>query len=299
MATLAILAAGMGSRYGGLKQVDVVGNNGESIIDFTIYDAIEAGFDKLVLIIRREHKELFDQNLVKRVSKKIKVEYAFQDMNDIPKGVVIPEGRQKPWGTSHALLACREVINEPFIICNADDYYGKDSFRKMYAFLRDEVGVNRYAIAGYKIANTLSDNGTVTRGICQEKDGYLTAIKETANIRRGSDGTPEYEENGQWIAVNPNTPVSMNFWGFDPSVFVKVKEIFDKEIFEGVQDNPLKYEALLPSYMDSMVKQGTKIKVLTSEDSWFGVTYKEDKESVVNKFTEYKARGLYPFDLWN
>ena len=184
--TLVILAAGMGSRYGGLKQIDTIGSNGESIIDFTIYDAIQAGFNKLVLIIRKEHEELFEEHLIKKIRPFIQVEYAHQDLNDIPSGVVIPQDRTKPWGTSHALLACRNILkDEPFIICNADDYYGKDAFRIVSEYFDTNKDMDAYCMVGYKVENTLSDNGTVTRGVCQkDNNNYLTHIKEIQDIKR-------------------------------------------------------------------------------------------------------------------
>ena len=301
--TLVILAAGMGSRYGGLKQVDTIGSNGESIIDFTIYDAIKAGFEKLVLIIREEHKEIFEQNIVKKVKPFIEVEYAFQDINDIPKGNVVPSDRKKPWGTTHALLACRHILkDDPFIICNADDFYGKDAFLKVSKFFDENKNNDEYCMVGYKVENTLSDNGTVTRGVCKkDENNNLTAIKEIMNIKwnNSHDGV-EYEENGNYLPLEMGTPVSMNFWGFKPSIMNKMADIFEKELPIGIKENPLKYEALLPNHVGYLIKDNkANVKVLTSNDSWFGVTYKEDKESVANKIQEFKDKGLYPFDLWS
>ena len=299
--TLVILAAGMGSRYGGLKQIDAIGNNGEAIIDFTIFDAIEAGFKKVVFIIRKEHEEVFEKNLVSKIRNKVEVEYAFQDLNAIPEGCTIPEGREKPWGTTHALLACKDVVkDDPFIICNADDFYGKDAFKKVMAFFNESNAEDEYCMCGYKLFNTLSDNGTVTRGFCENTDGYLSNIKEVLKIRKSEDKTgAEYEEDGNWVACDPNMPVSMNFWGFKPSIFAKMEEIFKNEFATGVANNPLKYEALLPNHVGQLVKEGScSVKVLTSEDSWFGVTYKEDKPVVVAKIQSFKDQGLYPFDLW-
>lgn len=297
--TLVILAAGMGSRYGGLKQIDAIGNNGEAIIDFTIFDAIEAGFKKVVFIIRQEHKDVFEKNLGSKIRHKIEVEYAFQDLHDIPEGCEVPEGREKPWGTTHALLAARHIIkNDPFIICNADDFYGKDSFKKVMNFFMESTDDNEYCMAGYKLSNTLSDNGTVTRGFCENTNGYLSGIREVMKIRKSSDGA-EYEEGETWIKCDPQTPVSMNFWGFKPGIMSKMEVIFKEQFPEGVKNNPLKYEALLPNNVGDLVKRGEcRVKVLTSEDSWFGVTYKEDKPSVVAKIQSFKDQGLYPFDLW-
>ncbi|MDY6062759.1 MAG: sugar phosphate nucleotidyltransferase [Erysipelotrichaceae bacterium] len=296
--TLVILAAGMGSRYGGLKQIDTIGSNGESIIDFTIFDAIEAGFKKIVLIIRKEHEEVFETHLVSKIRSKIEVEYAYQDLNDIPEGIVIPQDRVKPWGTSHALLACRNIVKDPFVICNADDYYGKDAFKKIYQFLVNDFDDNTYAMVGYKLTNTLSDYGSVTRGYCHEENGYLVDIRELMKIKKDGDKVI-YDENGSWNEIDANVAVSMNFWGFKPSVFAKVNELFASEIVGGIKDNPLKYEALLPNYVGKLVSdKNAKVKVLTSEDSWFGVTYQEDKPTVVAKIQKFKDQGLYPFDLW-
>ena len=297
--TLVILAAGMGSRYGGLKQIDAIGNNGEAIIDFTIFDAIEAGFKKVVFIIRQEHKDVFEKNLGSKIRHKIEVEYAFQDLHDIPEGCEVPEGREKPWGTTHALLAARNIIkDDPFIICNADDFYGKDSFKKVMNFFMESTDDNEYCMAGYKLSNTLSDNGTVTRGFCENTNGYLSGIREVMKIRKSLDGA-EYEEGETWIKCDPETPVSMDFWGFKPGIMSKMEVIFKEQFPEGVKNNPLKYEALLPNNVGDLVKRGEcRVKVLTSEDSWFGVTYKEDKPSVVAKIQSFKDQGLYPFDLW-
>lgn len=300
--TLVILAAGMGSRYGGLKQIDTLGSNGESIIDFTIYDAIQTGFKKLVLIIRKEHEEIFEEHLVKKVRPFIEVEYAYQDINDIPKDVAIPEGRVKPWGTTHALLACRNILKEdPFVVCNADDFYGRDSFKKVMDFFHENTDDNEYCMVGFKVENTLSDNGTVTRGVCKKDDnGYLASIKEVMAIRWNAnhDGA-EYEDNGNFVPMKKDSPVSMNFWGFKPSIINKLNEIFINEIADGVKNNPLKYEALLPSHVGRIINDNEgKVKVLTSDSSWFGVTYKEDKDSVVAKLQAFKDAGVYPFDLW-
>lgn len=298
--TLVILAAGMGSRYGGLKQIDTVGSNGESIIDFTIYDAIKAGFKKLVLIIRKEHESLFEEHLVSKIRPFIEVEYAYQYIDDLPNGIKVPEGREKPWGTTHALLACRNILkDDPFVICNADDFYGRDAFMKIIDYFRNEIDDEHYCMVGYKLSNTLSDHGTVTRAECKKSsDGYLTSIKELYKIAKTSDGA-EFEEDGVVKPIDINTPVSMNFWGFTPSIMNKMMEIFNEEIKEGIVNNPLKYEALLPNHVGVMIKKNiASVKVLTSNDSWFGVTYKEDKPFVQAKIQEFKDKGIYPFDLW-
>ena len=229
--TLVILAAGMGSRYGGLKQVDTLGSNGESIIDFTIYDAIKAGFEKLVLIIRKEHEEIFEQHIAGKVRPFIEVEYAYQDLKDIPEGIEIPAERTKPWGTTHALLSCRNILkDECFIVCNADDFYGLDSFKKVAAFFDESKDEDEYCMVGYKVENTLSDNGTVTRGVCRkDENGCLTTIKETMDIRYNDEHTAITSSEG---ILEEGTPVSMNFWGFKPGIIAKLNEIFKEEGFD-------------------------------------------------------------------
>lgn len=296
--TLVILAAGMGSRYGGLKQIDTVGNNGESIIDFSIYDAKEAGFEKVVLIIRKEHEEAFRKCLTDKVSKHMEVEFAYQDMYDIPEGIKVPEGREKPWGTTHALLACRNIVKGPFAICNADDFYGKDAYRVIYNYLKNEISDDNYGMVGYLCNNTLTDNGTVTRGVCENTDGYLSKIVEVQKIAR-KDGKPVYEDNGEWKELDPNTLVSMNFWGFTPKIFEECEVLFKDFIGEAVKENPMKCEHVIPTAIGTLVKENKcKVKMLSSKDEWFGVTYKEDKPSVVAKIQKMKDDGIYPFDLW-
>lgn len=300
--TLVILAAGMGSRYGGLKQIDGVGNHNEPIIEFTIYDAINTGFKKIVLIIRKEHEQAFEDVLVSKIRPFIEVEYAYQDLNDIPKDVTIPADRNKPWGTSHALLSCRNIIkDEQFVVCNADDFYGRDAFKQIMDFFKNNQTNDDYCMVGYKVENTLSDNGTVTRGLCQkDENGYLSSIKEIMKIKwnKTHDGV-EVEDDGI-DSLSLGTPVSMNFWGFNSTIFSKLNDIFVEEIKKGVIENPLKYEALLPNYIGTLINQNkAKVKVLTSNDSWFGVTYKEDKPTVVAKIQALKDNGTYPDELFN
>jgi len=298
--TLVILAAGMGSRYGGLKQIDGVGNHNEPIIEFTIYDAIKTGFKKIVLIIKKEHQELFEESLVKKIRPYIEVEYAFQDINDIP--LEVPQDRVKPWGTTHALLSCKDILKEdPYVVCNADDFYGRNAFETIIDFFHNGINDDTYCMVGYKVENTLSDNGTVTRGYCQtDEDNNLTSIKEIMNIKWNDDHDGVvYEDDGEYKPMEMGSPVSMNFWGFMPSTINKLNEVFVNELPEGIKNNPLKYEALLPNHVGVLVKQGKcKVKVLTSNDPWFGVTYKEDKPVVVAKIQELKDNGTYPDKLF-
>ncbi len=296
--TLVILAAGMGSRYGGLKQIDTVGNNGESIIDFSIYDAKEAGFEKVVLIIRREHEEAFKNNLTNKVSKHMEVEFAYQDMDDIPEGIKVPDGREKPWGTTHALLACRNIVKEPFAIINADDFYGKDAYKVIYNFLKNDVKDSEYGMVGYVCENTLTDFGTVTRGVCKEDNGYLKEITEVQKIAR-KDNKAIYEDNGEWKQLPNNTLVSMNFWGFTPKIFEQCQDVFEEFIKKGVIENPMKAEHVIPTAIGELVKKREcKVKMLSSNDKWFGVTYREDKPIVVETIQQMKDKNIYPFDLW-
>ncbi|WP_394915482.1 NDP-sugar synthase [uncultured Robinsoniella sp.] len=322
---LMILAAGMGSRYGGLKQVDTVGDHAESIIDFSIFDAIEAGFRDLVLIIRREHEAIFEQNLVRHIRKKVNVQYAYQNMDDIPEGFTVPAGREKPWGTTHALLACRSR-NTPFAICNADDFYGRDAFQKMYEFLCTEVQENHYAMIGYPLENTLTDHGSVTRGVCKVEDGYLTGIEEIGGIRK-KDGQVCYETDkadntekanktektdktgkadvndetvNQYSCIPDHTMCSMNFWGFSPSIFGQCDRIFTDFLERELNANPMKCEHVIPTAVRDLIKEGScRVKVLPSRDTWFGVTYQEDRAFVQEKIKDYKKAGRFPAKLWN
>ncbi|NLC34368.1 MAG: nucleotidyltransferase [Erysipelothrix sp.] len=297
---LVILAAGMGSRYGGLKQIDTVGDNGESIIDFTIYDAIEAGFKKVYLIIQEKHQEAFDQGLVNSIKDHIEVEYIFQALDAIPEGYSIPEGREKPWGTTHALLACKEQVTEPFIILNADDYYGKDAFRQMYAVLSNASNNNEFSLMSYQLENTLSDSGSVTRALCAVEDGYLKEINEVMQIQK-NDGVIQFKnEQDKWEDLGNDQLASMNFWGFTPAIFPLLENLFIDFFKNDVPLNPLKSEALLPNDIGTLINTiDLKLRVFNSTDAWFGVTYADDKPKVVEKFKEMKASKLYPKDLWS
>jgi NDP-sugar pyrophosphorylase family protein len=296
---LVILAAGLGSRYGGMKQIDGVGNHGEPIIEFSIYDAHEAGFEKVVLIIRREHEAAFRDALTDRISKHMKVEFAYQDMDSLPEGYTVPDGRIKPWGTTHALLACKGVVKAPFAIINADDFYGRDAFRVIYKYLSEEIEDDHYAMVGYLCGNTLTDNGTVTRGVCeQNSEGCLTKIREVQKIIR-RHGKPYFQEDGEWKPLNENALVSMNFWGFTPRIFRQMEPLFKKYLDENFENNPMTCEYVIPTAIGELVEAGTcSVKVLSSKDKWFGVTYKEDKPEVVERVQKMKDDGLYPDVLW-
>ncbi|MFQ8583728.1 MAG: NDP-sugar synthase [Holdemania massiliensis] len=251
---LVILAAGMGSRYGGLKQIDAVGSNGEPIIDFSIYDAHEAGFDKVVLIIRKEHEEAFRKNLTDKVSKHMEVEFAYQDLADVPAGITVPEGREKPWGTTHALLACRN-LDAPFAIINADDYYGKDAFRVIYNFLSNEVKDGEYGMVGYVLENTLTDHGTVSRAICErDEHGFLQKIVECPKIAKDGDHAKLTQDEGKtWEPIEKGAVVSMNFWGFTPKIFAQCEPIFEEFIRKGIVENPMKCEHVIPTAIGTLL----------------------------------------------
>ncbi len=293
---LVILAAGMGSRYGGLKQVDTVGNNGESIIDFSIYDAYQAGFRKLVLIIRKEHEDLFEQQIAGKLRGYMDVVYAYQDINDLPGGYQCPEGRTKPWGTVQAVLSTRNVVDGPFMVINADDFYGPESYKIMYNFLKNEVTDDTFGMVGYQLTKTLTDNGSVTRGICETEDGYLTKIVETQKIIR-KDGKPySVDEEGNETPLEDGV-TSMNYWGMTPAVF----PLFEREFTEFLAakiDVP-KSELVIPTSIATLIEKGEiRVKVMSNSAEWFGVTYPQDKQMVTDKILEYKAQGVYPFQLW-
>ena len=293
---LVILAAGMGSRYGGLKQVDTVGNNGESIIDFSIYDAYKAGFRKLVLIIRKEHEDLFEQQIAGKLRGYMDVVYAYQDINDLPDGYQCPEGRTKPWGTVQAVLSTRNVVDGPFMVINADDFYGPESYKIMYDFLTKEVTDDTYGMVGYQLTKTLTDNGSVTRGICETEDGYLTRIVETQKIIR-KDGKPySVDEEGNETLLEDGV-TSMNYWGMTPAVFPLFEREFAQFLAEKI-DVP-KSELVIPTSIAELIRKGEiRVKVMSNSAEWFGVTYPQDKPMVTEKILEYKAQGVYPFQLW-
>lgn len=274
--TLVVMAAGMGSRYGGLKQIDPVGPNGEIILDFSVYDAIKAGFDKVVFVIRRDIEKDFKEVIANRLEKKVDVEYVFQDMENIPKGCSVPEDRTKPLGTGHVLYCLKDVLKTPFAIINADDYYGQSAFSVIHDKL---VADDEMCMVGYMLGNTLTDHGTVARGVCNVKDGYLDTITEHTAIDRNS-------------GIPLDTPVSMNMWGFNEKVF----EILDEEFvkFLNNMENPMKDEFLIPHIVDTMIKTGyAKFKVLSSPDKWYGVTYKEDKPMVMEAMKKLVDGGYY------
>lgn len=295
---LVILAAGLGSRYGGLKQIDTVGNNGESIIDFSIFDAYQAGFRKLVLIIRKEHELLFDEHIANKVRPFMEVVYAYQNLNDLPEGFTCPAERTKPWGTVQALLATKPYIDGPFMVINADDFYGKQSYKIMYDFLKNEVSDNLFGMVGYQLTKTLTDNGSVTRAICKkDQDGNLEKIVEIQKIIAKNGKPYSVEADGSEVELEDGV-CSMNFWGFTPAVYQYLQEDFVKFLQEKI--NVPKSELVIPTSIATVVeKSDIKVKVMSTDAQWFGVTYPQDKEAVTNKITQYKEDDLYPFDLWS
>ena len=301
--TLVIMAAGIGSRFGGgIKQLEKMGPNGEIIMDYSIYDAKEAGFNKVVCIIRKDIEEDFKEIIGRRIEKVMDVEYVFQSLDDIPEGFKVPAERKKPWGTGQAVLCCKGVVNEPFAVINADDYYSKEGFKKVHDYLVSESTSDKQydmCMAGFILKNTLSENGGVTRGVCVvDENDYLTQVVETGGIELTSEGTIAHEDNGRDMDITPEQHVSMNMWGFPPE-FLNELETGFVDFLEDIPEDEVKREYLLPSIVDQMIQSGkASVKVLETQDKWFGVTYKEDKEGVVASIKKLIADGVYPENLW-
>lgn len=299
--TLVIMAAGIGSRYGGIKQIEPVGQNGELIIDYSIYDAIQAGFTKVVFIIRKDIEEAFKESIFNRISKQIKAEYVFQDINDLPKGFTVPAGRTKPWGTGQAILACKGVVNEPFLVINADDFYGRDAFVSTGKFLKSLPPNSKYhySSAAYQIGPTISEQGSVSRGVMKvDKNGKLLEINERKTVEKIGNRV-FYTENGQQFELAYDAPVSLTVFGLTPDVFTLVEERFPKFLSDSKND-PLKSEFILPGILGEFAKEKiATFDLFESRDKWFGFTYKEDKEKVNNELREMIKAGKYPPKLWN
>ena len=295
--TLVIMAAGMGSRFGGIKQIEPVGPSGEIILDYSVYDAVEAGFDKVIMIIRKDIEKEFREVVGARLEKHVEVEYVLQDIDDLPEGYQKPQGRTKPWGTGHAILACRGRIDTPFAVINADDYYGKEGFRKIHEYLLHPVKADthyNFCMAGFHLGNTLSENGTVTRGVCKVEDGILVDVEETFEIAR-AEGVAKSKDK----EIPLEQPVSMNMWGFTPDFIEELKLRFT-DFLDGISGNEEKAEYLLPTIVDTLIKEGkATVHVLDTNDKWFGVTYKEDKEFVVKSFAALVEKGVYPESLFD
>lgn len=297
--TLFVLAAGMGSRYGGLKQLDGLGPNGETIMDYSIFDAIRGGFGKLVFVIRKDFENDFRNKIISKYENHIPVELVFQSIDDLPAGFTCPEGRTKPWGTNHAVLMGKDVIKEPFAVINADDFYGRDSFAVLGKALSEMDGKkNDYCMVGYRVGNTLSESGSVARGICgTNEEGYLTTVVERTEIMRINGPVCYKDEKGEWVAIEDNTPVSMNMWGFTPDYF-KYSEDYFMEFLKENREN-LKAEYYIPLMVNKLVNDGTaRVKVLDTTAKWFGVTYAADRQSVVDKIQALVDAGEYPAKLF-
>lgn len=296
---LLILAGGMGSRFGGLKQIEPIHKNGEFIIDYSIYDAIKAGFDRVVFLIKREIYDIFRETVGKRVESKIKVEYCFQEIDNLPYGFTIPEGREKPWGTAHAIWCCQDVIKDNFAIINADDFYGRDAFMTVAKELKENKNPNKYYGVGYLVKNTITDNGAVKRGIITVDDKNILMTIDESNIeKQGSKIVASYLRGGEPFEISPNTLVSMNVWGFTPKLFDYIDKGFVK-FYEEVKNNPLKSEYLIPDVINEQVQNGSATaEILDTTATWYGVTYKEDKDFVVNAINKLVEIGEYPDNLW-
>ena len=300
---LVVMAAGMGSRYGGLKQIDPVDEQGHIIMDFSIFDAKRAGFEKVVFIIKKENEADFKEAVGKRMEEVMDVAYVFQDLQNIPEGYEVPADRVKPWGTGHAILSCLGTIDAPFAVINADDYYGSHAFKMIYDYLttHEDDDKYRYTMVGYVVENTLTENGHVARGVCvTDENGYLQKINERTHIEKRENGTAYTEDDGQtWTVIPEGSTVSMNMWGFTPSILAELKARFSKFLDENLEKNPLKCEYFLPFVVDELLNEGkATVQVLKSLDKWYGVTYKEDKPVVVAAIQSLKDSGLYPEKLW-
>lgn len=298
--TLLVLAAGMGSRYGSLKQIDPVGPSGETIIDYSIYDAIRAGFGKVVFIIRKSFEQDFKDIFITKLQPYVQVEYVFQEIENIPEGIPISPERTKPWGTAHAILMAKEVIHEPFAVINGDDFYGAEAFRTMADFLSSLTAEQQtqYSLVGYQVGNTMSEHGTVSRGVCEEnKNELLVSVTERTNIQYVNDGIAYLDAENKFQYLKPETLVSMNFWGFTPEYFKQTEPMFRSFLMENTDS--LKAEFYIPTAIDKLITSSVAtVKVLRSDAKWFGVTYKEDKPLVIEKLANLVKAGVYPAKLW-
>jgi dTDP-glucose pyrophosphorylase len=294
--TLLVLAAGMGSRYGGLKQIDPVGPGGETIIDYSIYDALRAGFGKLVFVIRKDIEEPFKQVVGARFEKRVAVEYVFQELDKLPPGFAVPAGRTKPWGTTHAILMAADAISEPFAVINADDFYGAEGYRVLAQHLQS--GTPDYAMVGFVLRNTLSDFGSVSRGVCTlTDDGLLKDVVELTSIERDGSHARNTDSAGLVTSLTGDEAVSMNMWGFIPRVFVQLREVFDE--FLARNGTEMRSECYIPSAVNELVSSGqARVKILRTNDSWFGVTYRDDQPRVAESIRRHIHDGLYPEKLW-
>ena len=300
--TLVLLAAGMGSRYGGLKQLDGLGPNGETIMDYSIYDAIKAGFGKIVFVIRKDFEQEFREKVLSKYEGHIPAEVCYQSLDALPEGFTAPEGREKPWGTNHAVMMAKDLIREPFCVINCDDFYNRDSFMVIGKFLADlpDNATNTYAMVGFRVGNTLSENGTVARGVCsKDENELLTTVVERTEIMRIEGKVSYKDENGEWIAIEDNTPVSMNMWGFTPDYFAHSDAYFKQFLSDPKNQANPKAEFFIPLMVNELVNNGTStVKVLDTTSKWFGVTYSADRQATVDRIQALVSEGVYPNKLF-
>ena len=296
--TLVILAAGMGSRFGGLKQITAVDEHGHAIIDFSLYDAYRAGFRKVVFIIKHEIEEDFKNAIGRRMEKYFDVKYAYQQLDRLPQGYSVPASRTRPWGTGHAVLCCKDLVDGPFAVINADDYYGRSAYQSLYDFLSADRPEDEHAMVAYLLKNTVTENGSVARGICQVENGCLTDVVERTKIFKDGKDAKFTEDGETFYPLSGDAPVSMNCWAFGNSMFSELEKRFPAWLDENLPKNPDKCEYFLPFVVNSMIKAGEgKIKVLNCHETWYGITYKEDMDSVVNAIKKMRAEGVYPDTL--
>ena len=293
--TLVILAAGMGSRFGGLKQITAVDDHGHAIIDFSLYDAYRAGFRKVVFIIKHEIEEDFKNRVGRRMEKYFDVKYVYQQLDVLPEGYAVPEGRVKPWGTGHAVMCCAGVVDGPFAVINADDFYGPSAYSTLFDFLKEDRADNEHAMVAYELRKTVTENSSVARGICSVENGYLTDVVERTHIEKRGDDAAFTEDGVNFVPVSGDVPVSMNFWGFGKSMLRELQDRFPAWLDENLPKNPLKCEYFLPFVANSIIKEGLgSVRILNCRETWHGITYKEDMDSVVNYLAELRRQGVYP-----
>lgn len=296
--TLVILAAGMGSRFGGLKQITAVDDHGHAIIDFSLYDAYRAGFRKVVFIIKHEIEEDFKNRVGRRMEKYFDVKYVYQQLDVLPAGYSVPEGRVKPWGTGHAVMCCAGVVDGPFAVINADDFYGPSAYSTLFDFLKEDRADNEHAMVAYELRKTVTENGSVARGICSVENGYLTDVVERTHIEKRGDDAAFTEDGVNFVAVSGSVPVSMNFWGFGKSMLRELQGRFPAWLDENLPANPLKCEYFLPSVANAVIKENRgSVRILNCHETWHGITYKEDMDSVVNYLAKLRRQGIYPNSL--
>ena len=297
--TLLVLAAGMGSRYGGLKQIDPMGPSGETILDYSVFDALRAGFGKVVFVIRPDFEKDFHENVSAKFDKHIEVDYAFQTLDNLPTGWTIPEGREKPWGTTHAILCAKDAVGENFAVINADDFYGRESYQVLGDYLSNvDSTSSEFSMVGFTLRNTLSDHGTVARGVCETNtEGFLTQIEEMTKVARSNNGAENTYDDGRVVSLSGDEPVSMNMWGFTPRLFEHLDRVFQEFLVASGTD--LKSECFIPMTVGQLVREGhISCRVLRTDSSWFGVTYREDKPVVQASIATLVEKGEYPANLW-